>query len=174
MPKAFSVSGRPSNEEIIAELKRLMRYEPETGNFIRIMDRNQGKTGQIAGCSRRDGRVEIGLLGYRFLAHRLAVAWMTGAMPGEEVDHINCDHSDNRWTNLRACSHAENMRNRRFPGRTETGIKGIRYHKAKNNYEAVVIKNRTTYKFGRFSTIEEAIHVLDIKRKELHGDFARA
>ena len=43
--------------------------------------------------------------------HRAAYAFMTGYWPSV-VDHINRNRSDNRWTNLRACSQRGNDRNR--------------------------------------------------------------
>lgn len=174
MPKSVKKDGCPSDSEIGAELRRLMRYEPETGFFIRITNHRKCIAGQVAGSTHADGRVFIGLLGFRFAAHRLAVLWMTGRMPANEVDHINCDHSDNRWENLRECTSSQNKWNRRANFSNGTGVKGVRYKKRRNKYEASFKVNRREIYLGSFSTLDEASRAISKARKEAHGEFARS
>lgn len=47
--------------------------------------------------------------GVQIYMHRL----IAGAQPGQEVDHIDRDTTNNTRGNLRIVTHAENMRNRR-------------------------------------------------------------
>ena len=51
---------------------------------------------------------------------------MTGAMPSGDVDHINGQRDDNRFSNLRAVSRAVNMQNLRKPHKNnQIGLLGV-------------------------------------------------
>ncbi len=81
--------------------------------------------------------------------HRVAFAIMTGAWPIDEVDHINRDRQDNKWSNLRQSTSSENKMNKKKPERREhTGIRPNRC-----GFE-VMIGNRYV---GHYGKIEEAI-----------------
>lgn len=45
--------------------------------------------------------------GHYFLSHRIAFKMMTYDDPKAEIDHINADRGDNRWTNLRQATRAQ-------------------------------------------------------------------
>lgn len=74
--------------------------------------------------------------------HRL----ITGAPPEKIVDHINHNRLDNRRINLRVCTQAENMLNKRNQG------KGYWYQKQNNNW---VVEIQGKHR-GCFSTEQEA------------------
>ena len=60
----------------------------------------------------------------------MAWLYMAGAWPSGVIDHMNGDPSDNRWSNLRDVTQAENNANRRKV-RTDAGeghaYPGVRY-----------------------------------------------
>ena len=78
------------------EVAALLTYDPETGVFRWKVDRGQRvKVGDIAGTE-FNGYRRIRIKGRAFKAHRLAFLLMTGAMPSDQVDHINGQKDDNR------------------------------------------------------------------------------
>src|SRR3990167_9841185 len=55
------------------------------------------------------------------LMHRLIL----GNHSGITIDHINGNGLDNRKSNLRFCTHAQNMANRKTPTTNKSGYKGV-------------------------------------------------
>lgn len=106
-----------------------------------------------------------------FVFHREAL----GTPKGRFVDHINCDTLDNRRTNLRECTHAENMRNRRLSVKSTTGYKGVSLDRNRPDkpYAAHIKVNKKTVHLGRFTTAEQAHEAYVAAAKDLHGEFAR-
>ena len=103
---------------------------------------------------------------HRWVAmHRL----IAGAVDGEVVDHINGDGLDNRRSNLRRCSHRENMRNRRGHGKRP--FKGVEARG--NRWRASIMLDGKAINLGRFDTAIEAAVAYDIGARERHGTFAR-
>lgn len=96
------------------------------------------------------------------------------------VDHINGNPSDNRRSNLRLCTNAENMRNRGATKNNTSGVKGLHYHKQCNLWQARIRLNGKQYtksfackKHGEELAKELAIQWLEQNREKLHGRFAR-
>lgn len=82
--------------------------------------------------------------------HRL----LLDAKPGQQVDHINLDITDNRKNNLRICNNALNSSNRK--PYNKLNIKGVEYHKRNNKYSAYFRVNYKQYHSPCYKTIEEA------------------
>lgn len=85
----------------------------------------------------------------------------------DKVDHINGNTLDNRRSNLRSCSHAENMRNQKRK------LKGVSYSKKLNIYRARITVENSTIALGTYPTEEEAVKVYDLACKFFHKEFAR-
>jgi hypothetical protein len=86
------------------------------------------------------------------------------------VDHRNGNTLDNRRCNLRVCTHAENMRNRKA-SRGRALPKGV--HFRKNGYEAYIRVNTKLVYIGRFKTEPEATAAYNEAAKQYHGEYAR-
>lgn len=92
---------------------------------------------------------------------------------GEIVDHISGDVLDNRKSNLRVCTHAENMQNRKKQKNNTSGIKGVYWNIQKGKWMAYISVNRKQINLGCFDDINEAKKVHDEAAIKYHGEFAR-
>lgn len=154
------------------ELKELFSYDPESGVIAWAVKRKQSNlnVGDAAGCIKPYGYVRIQVGRVMLSAHRVAWALHYGSWPTDEIDHINRVRSDNRISNLRACSHAENMRNKPVAKSNKTGFKGVTKHKG--SYRATIGVNGSNLKLGSYPT-PEAAHMAYVQAaKHHHGDFA--
>ena len=125
----------PEQRQALAELDKLksaiakgLSYNPETGEFInKIMRSGHAKKGEVAGNLSQLGYIRIWIAGRSYYAHTLAFVCMEGRfpLPGHEIDHINHDKSDNRWSNLREVKRAENHRNKELQSNNTTGMHGL-------------------------------------------------
>lgn len=97
--------------------------------------------------------------------HRLIMK----APKGMVVDHINGDRFDNRKCNLRICTQAENMRNRK----PNAGVKykGVRLKYSR--FEARIGVGKKQIFIGKFDTEIEAAMAYNEAAVKFHGEYAR-
>jgi len=97
-------------------------------------------------------------------------------LPGVRVDHINGDGLDNRRSNLRPTTHADNMRNRRILGANNTsGYKGVSRDSrvaAKPWCASITVDRRHVY-LGLFADPADAARAYDAAALHHFGEFAR-
>lgn len=86
------------------------------------------------------------------------------------VDHINGDTLDNRRSNLREATAAENSRNR-APKSDGPGYKGI-CRQQNRRWRACIFADGVWRNIGAFATREEAAVAYDVVAMQLHGEFA--
>ena len=148
-------------------LRDLLHYDHETGIFTRLVQTsNSVRVGEKAGSLMKIGYVEFGLLGERFLAHRLAWLYMTGEWPPEDIDHIDGFPTNNRFSNLRSVSRSINMQNRKRACRRKHDLPlGVSRNNGDGRYLArLTLSGKSTY-HGSFDTPEEAHQrYLEVKR----------
>lgn len=97
---------------------------------------------------------------------------LLNAQPGQLVDHINGDPLDNRRANLRICTHAQNMQNRRIAKHNRSGTKGI--YQKRSRWIAEICAGGIRYRLGSFTNPEDAGAAYAAASKRLHGEFSRA
>lgn len=94
-------------------VRELFHYDPETGLFTRrVTVAPNARAGALAGRKNSAGHLQLRVHAKLYTAHRLAWLWMTGSWPSLEIDHINQDKADNRWSNLREATRSQNLINR--------------------------------------------------------------
>ena len=86
----------------IQEVRRFVRYDPDTGAITRIVAAGNQKAGANACRMNASGYLECTVLARIVKAHRLAWALHHGGWPAMTIDHINGVKEDNRIVNLRA------------------------------------------------------------------------
>ena len=153
-----------------SELLEQLQYDPETGIFTRRRGRC---VGQAAGSRDSSGHLQIKVAGRSYAAHRLAVLYMTGQWPLEQVDHINQVKTDNRWVNLRPASQSQNCVNRTRPNRVGDGFRGVQ--KIGNRYQATISIRENGQKrrahLGMFDSAPAAHAAYLEAARQRHGDF---
>jgi hypothetical protein len=96
-----------------------------------------------------------------------------GVGKGVHVDHINHDRLDNRKSNLRICTHAENQRNKNKRVDSQFKYKGVRRYGRSKRWHAFITVNRVSYRSELLATEEEAALAYNELAKKYHGEFAR-
>lgn len=158
----------------IDELRMMFSYDPDTG--LLSWNRDYGiyiRAGDKAGCVKVDGYGYVAYKRDRFMSHRICWALHYGCWPNGPIDHINMVKSDNRISNLRLASVAENNRNRTKQRNNTTGFKGVSFYKQTKKYVAKICFNKKTRTLGYFDTAIEASIAYSNAVKELHGEYAR-
>ena len=155
----------------VGRLKEILSYDPQTGNFVWLEHRGRVNKGDIAGTINHAGYVAINTHGKRYMAHVLAWLYMTGEWPAEEVDHINGQRSDNRWTNLRAATRQQQQFNMPAHQDSRHGTKGVHLYKEKYWCAKIRLNGRQTH-IGTFKTKEAAEEAYNKAAAEYQKEFA--
>ena len=162
-------------------LKELVHYNPDTGVFThrdhsRLFGKDAARKRERAGTLHPSGSgkmyLRVGLDGKFYTLHRLAWFYMTGEWP-KEIDHVNCDATDNRWANLRECEHIHNTWNRKTPKTNTSGVKGVNMN-AKGKWTARIGYRGQRFFLGQHDTLEQAKKAREDAAKRLHGEFYRS
>lgn len=145
-------------------LKQLLHYDGETGVFTWIVNRKgPARIGDIAGTlvsTKKKHttyvRLEIGVDGNRYKAHRLAWLYEYGVMPTHQIDHVDRNPLNNRIGNLREVTNKQNAENRGLLPNNTSGYKGVCYSKQRQKWVAHIHHNGLQIHIGVFNSPEEA------------------
>ena len=114
-------------------------------------------------------RCTFGRKGKKIFMHREIIS----APLGMEVDHINGDGLDNRRSNLRVATRAENGRNRKPQTGTSSVYKGVSWDKQAQQWRAYVKGDRKLIHIGLFHDEVEAAEAYDEAARRLFGEDAK-
>lgn len=101
--------------------------------------------------------------------HRL----ITGAKPGEVVDHIDRNPLNNTRANLRIGTYRQNKINQKLEARNTSGFRGVHWHKQMEKWRAVINVDGKNKHLGLFVDKEEAAKAYDAAAKQYHGEYAQ-
>jgi hypothetical protein len=105
--------------------------------------------GNPASSLKRDGYHYCCINYQRLLAHRVAWKIMTGEDP-IEIDHIDGNRSNNKWSNLRNGTRSDNLRNIALKRTNKSGYHGVRFSKRQQKWVAYIT-------IGSFDKKEDAV-----------------
>lgn len=159
---------QPLMEDIMLtadRLREVVSYNPETGHFTR-------KNGEPSGSISDQGYIRIKIQDRSYQAHRLAWLYMTGKNPVEQIDHINGDRLNNKFSNLREASRLQNNRNSVSKSYVNDLPRGVAIAQPSGRFKAYIRTSGKQRHLGTFDTPEEASEFYQLAADLLHGEFA--
>jgi hypothetical protein len=152
-------------------LRELLHYDPETGIWRNLITRSpRALAGSIAGYINIRGYRIIRAEGRLYRSARLAHLYMTGVWPPAEMDHKEGVRDDDRWSQLRPATRAQNTAN---PHPKQRPLpKGV--YANGNRFQAQIrINGSNPRRLGTYRTSEEAAAAYRGASIVVHGEFAR-
>jgi len=160
-------------------LKEMLDYCPTTGRLVwkpragssRSVRVFNGKfAGKPAGRPGTRGYWYVKIEQRSYCFSHVVWALATGSWPQEEIDHIDGDQANNRLSNLREATRAQNGANRGLHKNSRSGVKGVYFSKGRWVAQAGGKGNRVV----RYcNSIEEARAAYAGAVVSLYGDYAR-
>lgn len=167
----------------MSKIKLDMKLIPLTqGKFAQVDDEDYDFLMQWKWCAVANGNSTYVARSYRISGKTIKVL-MHRLILGLTDPKIFCDHKDinglnNKKSNLRQCTHEENIRNRGIQANNTTGFKGVslitsKYKDKVYLYWAARIKiSGKCQHLGMFKTKEEAALVYNKHALSNYGEFA--
>ena len=148
---------RMTGTRLVKYVRRVLKYDENTGVFTWKLANSQVKRGQRAGAKNNEGYINIRLRKHTYPAHRLAWCHYYGEEPtGFVIDHINGDRTDNRIKNLRKATIKENAQNIAKQNRkTGSRYKGVA-RRTNGKWMAYIEEDGKRDYLGTFATEAEA------------------
>lgn len=122
---------------------------------------------QFRWCLHNKGYAVTTIKGKPVLMHRLILGIIN--KPQFEVDHIFHNRLDNRRSQIRICTHAENLQNaRKIKG--SCSLKGV--YRDNNKWHAQISQDQRVFNLGRYRSEITAAKAYDKAAREMFKDFA--
>lgn len=152
-----------------ARVRELFHYDPDTGVLTRRVSVGGGNyAGDVAGGKTPYGYLQVWVDGYMYLVHRIIWRHVTGAWPDPFIDHRDGDGINNRWSNLREATHAQNHQNLAIRATNKSGFPGVSWDASRGKWKAQITLNRRNRCIGRFDSPEAAGQAYRAEKARLH------
>jgi hypothetical protein len=142
-----------STAATLAELCQFLDYNQTDGTFRWKVARPNMRVGDLAGGRQDHGHYRLRFRARHYYIHHLVWLFETGKWPAKDLDHIDGDRGNNRFSNLREVTPQENHANRkihrdgRLVGATSAGP---------NRWRSTIRVDGKRVNLGCFATQEEA------------------
>jgi hypothetical protein len=102
--------------------------------------------------------------------HRLVMGLSKGDK--RQVDHVDLNMLDCRKSNLRLCTHVQNLMNQRKRPNTKSGYRGVYHHAKSGLWQARIRVEGKEKSLGYYKSTKEAHEAYKAAALEHHGEFA--
>jgi hypothetical protein len=163
-------------------LRQILDYDPETGALVwkarttsdaPKQAQHDARIGKPAGGLDAKGYGRLSINNVRFASHRIAFLLGHGREPMGEIDHIDGDRSNNRLSNLREATHAQNQANKPASQISISRMKGVTLHRRTGKWQSQIRDGGKNRYLGLFNTPEQAHATYVAEAKRIYGEFAR-
>lgn len=141
------------------EVKRLLDYNQENGEFIWKRGGGARAKGSVAGHVKKNeagkSYLVITVRGVPCSAHRLAFIWM-GEEPPEQVDHDDGNGLNNAWINLNKSNQFDNSKNHRLHYNNLSGVPDVRFEIASELWRVRIGVDGKRISLGRYKNFFDA------------------
>jgi hypothetical protein len=154
-----------------ARLLEVLSYDAATGVFRRLVKTAISvRVGEIAGGFDSHGYLRIRIDGRLYKAAHLALFYVNGAWPEQDVDHKDGVRSNDAFTNLRDVPRRVNAQNQRRAqaSNKSSGLLGVSWCGGK--WTAQIRVDRKKKHLGRFDTANAAHLAYLQAKKTLHPE----
>jgi hypothetical protein len=144
-----------------------------SGRSAKASKRFVGKEAGIVAKRRGEpSRITVELGGMQLAAHRIVWEMFVGKIPdGMVIDHIDRDPTNNRLSNLRLATIAQNNANNKVYKNNTSGTRGISWCRLTRKWIVQVRFNGKVVIMKRFASLQEAKEVQSKVAKETFGEF---
>ena len=154
----------------IIKIHKALSYDAISGVFKwRIKRTNNVNIGAIAGTRTIKGYCQITILSRRYYAHRLAWLYVKGHFPSNQIDHIDGDKFNNKFSNLQEVTNRGNQENlKRAKSNNISGLLGVRKVTNSNKFCAQIIVKGKPLHLGVFDRAKDAHEAYIKNKRKLH------
>lgn len=154
--------------------REVLAYDPNSGALTwKVTLSNRARAGSKAGAKGDNGRICVSIDGKRYKAHRICWLIHHGRWPNGEVDHRDCNQSNNAIRNLREATGSQNGANKRLWKRNKTGVKGVHWAKCNGMWVAEVFHGGKRVYQKYFHSFDDAKQARIAAFERHYGEFAR-
>jgi len=151
-------------------MKEIMEVEVSGGKAIAIVDdQDYDRVNQYQWTLTTEGYAQAMIDGRIVLMHRFIIG---DSVDDKVGDHINGQRLDNRRCNLRPCTQAQNMRNKRKHRNATSRFIGVIWWEPDKKWRASIGLDRKQYYIGAFEDEVEAARAYDALARKHHKEFA--